>query len=246
MPRNDYSSEERFDRKSGNDRSSKNWHEDEYPFYEERGFFKEQPKRRRCDEDYYPEKFCYPPCPDWYRCPPPWFWCKPENDEKKDCHKRDDCDRKDDCNKHKECCCELEAYAYVYSLTATAVTVLSNSDVLFTNNGPIEDVTHTPNSSQVFIRKSGVYQIYYGVNATAGAGASISLAVNGVIDPSTTLPISTTPSETSGKVLIRLRAGDFLTLRNSSTVPLTLAIAPFVGAQLTLERIDEISCRQDG
>jgi hypothetical protein len=166
---------------------------------------------------------------------------KPEHEEKKEC-KKDKCDRKDECDNQKECRCELEAYAYVYSLTTTAVTVLTNSDVLFTNNGPLDCITHTPNTSQLYIRKSGVYQIYYGINATAGAGATISLAVNGAVNPSTTIPIATTPSETSGKVLLSLRAGDFLTLRNSSATSLILAVAPSVGAQLTLERIDEIEC----
>jgi hypothetical protein len=92
----------------------------------------------------------------------------------------------------------------------------------------------------VFIRKSGVYEIFYSVNTTLGIGATISLAVNGTIDASTTIPIAAAAANTSGKVQLSLRAGDFLTLRNSSAVTITLAVAPAVGAQLTLERIDEL------
>lgn len=144
--------------------------------------------------------------------------------------------RKED--ESSECSGELEAYGYVYSLSSTAITVLSNTDVIFTRNGPLENITHSPNTIQVFIRKSGVYQVYYGVNNIAG-NAAISLAVNGAVHPSATIPLDVTESETSGKVLLNLRTGDFLALRNNSAGAITLAVAPAVGAQLTLVRIDK-------
>lgn len=243
MPRIEFNGEER--------RDSKKWHEDECPYCEEHRFFKEnrkcdnddwceRPKKRRCNEDHWDcsDRCWSMPCNDWRRCPP-WFWCKPEHDCDKECKRKDDCDKRRECG-------DLQAFAYVFSLSATAVTVAPNTDVLFTNNGPLEDVTHSPNTPQVFIRKSGAYEIYYGVNATAGSGATISLAVNGTVDPSTTIPIGLAPSETSGKVILNLRAGDFLTLRNSSTTTtITLATAPSVGAQLTLERISDIENKRD-
>jgi hypothetical protein len=218
----------------------------ECPFCEEHFFMEqpeicEKPKKKHCHD--IPEKLPCPP-PDWCKCPPPWFWCKPEHEDKKarqcDCREWD-CDRKEERNKPKKDSCEIEAYGYVYSLTATAVTLLTNTDVLYTNNGPLDDITHTPNTAQIFIRKSGVYQIFYNVNLTAAVAGLISIAVNGSVDPSTTIP-AIAAGETSGKALLNLRAGDFITLRNSSAVTLTLAVAPAIGSQLVLERLDEIEC----
>lgn len=236
MPRNDFVDEERPYGKRSSQKYSKNWQEDECPYFEE---------HRPCRDHRDCREKCF--CPEWLMCPPPWFWCKPE-EEKKECKKeKDECDchkkDKDECDcrkKEKECCGELEAYGYIYSLSATAVTVAPNNDIVFTNNGPLDCITHTPNTAQIFIRKSGVYQVFYSVNTTVGVGGSISLAVNGTVDPATTIPIQIAASNTAGKAILNLRAGDILTLRNSSTVAITLAIAPAVGAQLTLERIDEI------
>ena len=188
-------------------------------------------RRRRCDDDWRDDQ-CGP-CIDWCKCPPPW-WFWPREDNKRDEHNEEK--RRDET--------ELSAFAYLFSLTATALVVAPNTDVVLNSNGPTRNITHTLNTPQVMIQKSGVYQVYYGVNAIAGAGGFISLAVNGTVDASTTIPIATVPSETSGKVTLNLRRGDILTLRNSSVVtPITLAVAPAVGAQLTLERIGDLNCR---
>ncbi len=191
-------------------------------------------RKKHCDDDRKDDK-C-PHCHDWCKCPPPW-WFWPREDKK-----HDECDE----DKHRNDDVELAAFGYVYSLTTTTTAVAPNTDVVFSNNGPLRNITHAPGTPQVLIQKSGVYQVYYGVNATAGAGGFISLAVNGIVDPATTIPVATVPSETSGKVLLSLRRGDILTLRNSSTLTtITLAAAPSVGAQLTLERIGDINCRSE-
>lgn len=243
MPRNNFYEEDTQEKKR--------YYKDDCPVCSERQFYKEQPKKKRVEEDYYPEypEKCYcPPCPDWLMCPPPWYWGKPE-EEKKECRK-EKCERRDECERKEEICekkceeksCDIEAYGYVYSLTSTAVTVATNSDVLFTNNGPVDCVVHTPNTAQIFIRKSGNYEVFYSIFTTLGAGATISLAVNGAVNPSTTLIVPVAVGDVTGKVILPLRAGDFLTLRNSSTVTLTLSVAPALGAQLTLERLDDIDC----
>lgn len=211
---------------------------------EERRFFEERsrcdenddyerPKKKRCDDDHKEDR-CHH-CPDWCKCPPPW-WFWPQEDKKDDDHKKDK--RRDET--------ELAAFGYMYVLSTATTAVLPNADVVFTNNGVLEDITHSPTTPQVIIRKSGIYQVYYGVNAVSGAGGLISLAVNGSVDPITTVSIASVPSETSGKVLLSLRSGDILTLRNSSAITtITLAAAPVVGAQLTLERIGNLDRKRD-
>ncbi|MFH5181805.1 hypothetical protein ACHHV8_03755 [Paenibacillus sp. TAB 01] len=81
---------------------------------------------------------------------------------------------------------------------------------------------------------AGTYQISYGVSITAGVGAAIAIAVNGTVDASTTIPILIATGETTGNAMLTLAAGDVLTLRNDSAVPLTLSLAPSVGAQLDI------------
>ena len=107
------------------------------------------------------------------------------------------------------------------------------ADVSFDSNGPLSGVTHTAGAAAVTVPTTGTYQIYYGVNVTAGTGASIAIAVNTTTDPSTVVSLLVGTGETSGTVMITLAAGDTITLRNDSATPFTTdATAGGVGAQL--------------
>ncbi|OCN02582.1 hypothetical protein A7X67_05520 [Clostridium sp. W14A] len=63
---------------------------------------------------------------------------------------------------------------------------------------------------------TGTYQIDYYINITAGTGASLSIAVNGTPDASTTIDLLVGTGVVSGTAMLTLAGGDVLTLRNSS------------------------------
>ena len=95
-------------------------------------------------------------------------------------------------------------------------------------------VTHTAATATVTVPTTGIYQIDYNVNLTAGALSAIAIAVNGTVDASTNISILQSTGETGGAVIISLSAGDIITLRNNSATPFILDLAPAVGAQLDI------------
>ena len=85
---------------------------------------------------------------------------------------------------------------------------------------------------------AGVYEVNYGISITAGIGSQIAIAVNGTVDPSTPISALVATGELSGNAILTLAAGDVITLRNNSAVVLALTLAPSVGAQLILKKLD--------
>ncbi|MEL1135717.1 collagen-like protein, partial [Desulfitobacterium sp. THU1] len=133
----------------------------------------------------------------------------------------------------------LAAYGYVYQLaTVGDAIVVGGADVPFSNNGPLSNVTHTAGATTVTVGVAGNYLIEYSLSATAGVGASISIAVNGVVDPSTPKTALVTTGQVEGNAILVLAAGDVITLRNNSAIPITTDLAPAVGAQLNLLKLD--------
>ncbi|MFU0832875.1 MAG: Collagen triple helix repeat protein [Oscillospiraceae bacterium] len=126
----------------------------------------------------------------------------------------------------------VTTYGYVY--TQGAVTVLAGGDITFSNSGTLSGVSHTPGTTAVVVMVSGMYQINYSVNiATTGVNAAIAIAVNGVVEASTDVLSVAGTGVISGTAILPLSAGDSVTLRNDSLVPMDLA-ATGNGAQLNL------------
>jgi hypothetical protein len=126
----------------------------------------------------------------------------------------------------------VTTYGYVY--TQGAVTVLAGGDISFSNSGTLSGVSHTPGTTAVVVMVSGMYQINYSVNiATTGVNAAIAIAVNGVVEASTDVLSVAGTGVISGTAILPLTAGDSVTLRNDSLVPMDLA-ATGNGAQLNL------------
>jgi hypothetical protein len=111
--------------------------------------------------------------------------------------------------------------------------VVGGADVPFSNNGALIGVTHTPGTTTVVVPTAGSYLITYNTSITAGVGSQIAIAVNGTVDASTPVTALVATGQIQGTVILTLAAGDVLTLRNNSAVPLVLTLAPGVGAQLT-------------
>ncbi|MBV7277006.1 collagen-like protein, partial [Clostridium sp. PL3] len=133
----------------------------------------------------------------------------------------------------------LAASGYVYELATIAdSTVVGGADVPFSNNGPLIGITHTPGTTTITVASAGVYQINYNISITAGVGAQVAIAVNGTVDASTPITALVATGEMSGSAILTLAAGDVITLRNNSATPLVLTLAPGVGAQLTIMKLD--------
>jgi hypothetical protein len=48
----------------------------------------------------------------------------------------------------------------------------------------------------------------------------------------------TATGQISGKALLSLSAGDVITLRNNSAIPVTMALAPTASAQITIKKMN--------
>ncbi|NYC52740.1 hypothetical protein DE171_005277 [Clostridium beijerinckii] len=133
----------------------------------------------------------------------------------------------------------LAADGYVYELATIAdSTVVGGADVPFSNNGPLSGITHTPGTTTITVASAGTYEINYGVSITAGVGAQIAIAVNGTVDASTPITALVATGELFGSAILTLAAGDVITLRNNSATPLVMTLAPGVGSQLTIKKLD--------
>lgn len=129
-------------------------------------------------------------------------------------------------------------YGYGYLLATIAnATVLGGADVPFSNNGPLSGITHTAETTTFIVSSSGTYRIGFNLSLTAGIGSELALAVNGVVDASTPISVETATGEVSGQAILTLAAGDVVTLRNNSAVPLTITLAPSVGAEIVFQRL---------
>jgi hypothetical protein len=98
--------------------------------------------------------------------------------------------------------------------------------------------THIAGTALVTVLFAGNYQIDYTVSITAGILSEIAIAVNGVVAPSTLITALVATGQVTGQAILTLAAGDVITLRNASGVTLTLTIAPEVGAQMTIDKLD--------
>ena len=71
--------------------------------------------------------------------------------------------------------------------------------------------------------------------------APLRLAVNGVPEPSTAVSVLVATGNTCGTAMITLAGGDVLTMRNNSATPLTMTLAPSIGAQVSIVAVESSS-----
>ncbi|PEL93329.1 collagen-like protein, partial [Bacillus cereus] len=127
---------------------------------------------------------------------------------------------------------------YVYQLATIAdATVVGGADIPFSNNGPLSGISHIVGTTTVTVPTTGVYEIEFIINITSGIGSQLGIAVNGTVDSSTVYPVLVATGEISGQAQLSLNAGDVLTLRNNSAVPLTMSLAPAIGASMTINQL---------
>lgn len=133
----------------------------------------------------------------------------------------------------------LSAFGYVYELATIAdATVVGGADVPFSNNGPLYGISHTAGTTTFTVPATGSYKVDYLVSITSGIGSAIAVAVNGTVDASTNITCLVATGHITGTAMLNLAAGDVLTLRNNSATPLTINLAPGIGAQFTVTKLD--------
>jgi hypothetical protein len=133
----------------------------------------------------------------------------------------------------------ISSYGYCYQLaTGGNATVAGGADVPFSNNGPLSGITHTATTTTMTVPNTGTYKIEYAVTITAGVGAQMALAVNGVVDASTAVDFLVATGNISGTAMLTLAAGDVITLRNNSATPFTLNLSPATSAQVTITQMN--------
>ncbi|WP_101696983.1 BclA C-terminal domain-containing protein [Clostridium minihomine] len=107
-----------------------------------------------------------------------------------------------------------EAYGYVYTpVSQSAHVAQAGFDVAFLNNGPLKNITHMVETSEINILEDGDYEIYYTFVLAEPADIFISIAVNGIVAVSTTIPSLNQIGEHSNSAILTLNAGDVVTLR---------------------------------
>ncbi len=117
-------------------------------------------------------------------------------------------------------------------------TVVGGADVPFSNNSQLKGVAHTAATTTFTVTEAGFYEVLYSVNYTAGVGAQIAVAVNGTVNPQSSVSLLTATGHVNGVVILSLAAGDVITLRNNSATAITLALAPSVAAQIALVKLN--------
>ncbi|TCP69437.1 BclA C-terminal domain-containing protein [Baia soyae] len=148
----------------------------------------------------------------------------------------------------------LSAYGQVYNLsTGIALSIPAGGNVPFSNNGVLNNVTHTAGSADIILPQAGQYEVNFQVSAVGallGLLASFAITVNGIVVPQSTFAINLTgilglAAQISGSVIIDVPANATITLRNVSgvAIPLleTLIVgAPYSNASMTLKRLGPI------
>lgn len=131
---------------------------------------------------------------------------------------------------------EKQIFGHFYRLTDNAL-IPGNSDISFSDNSYPIGFEHTKNDTQIIILTEGDYLINYSIATSKGTGSILSISVNNIVNPATSLSVFT--GYTSGVVILSLKQGDILTLRNNTSTPLTLTAPPCVSAQITIKKLSQ-------
>jgi hypothetical protein len=107
----------------------------------------------------------------------------------------------------------LAAYGYIYNTPLESVA--QEASVIFSNNGPLVGITHTPGTASVTVTSAGTYAVFF--NVTGGQQSQFALFVNGTVVPSSLYGSGSGNTGPDGQVILNLNAGDVLTLRNHTS-----------------------------
>jgi hypothetical protein len=129
----------------------------------------------------------------------------------------------------------IQAYASAYHYAAPLDPVISDA-IPFSHDGPINEISHTPGSSDFTVLNSGQYKIDYSVDISSGGVAFVGIAVNGIVKDTTCIATLHSSGRASGSTILTLAAGDTISLRKYSGPDITLN-AVRCSAQISIVRV---------
>lgn len=129
----------------------------------------------------------------------------------------------------------VSAFGYVFEQRAAGPfqTVATGADVLFSNNGPLNNITHEPGTAEIGITIAGTYNISFEVYTTAGNPQDWGITVNDEV----VARFQAAGQTLSGDFKLALAAGDIVTIRSivSSPDPVRLREANTISAWALIE-----------
>jgi hypothetical protein len=134
--------------------------------------------------------------------------------------------------------------AIAYSLNGQSM-LNNNFQFPFSDNGPLDNILHTPGTAQFTVEANGVYHVIYSVNIVNYSSSfpgvlagNMTLYVNGVANASTRVTFSSGQNgEYTGQALLPLSAGDIISMGNSGIDFANLVASPLVGASISIAQI---------
>lgn len=128
----------------------------------------------------------------------------------------------------------LAAWGYVFQINTQTVAVGAN--VTFSNNGPLNNINHTPGSAGIDVTLGGAYNITFGVYTTQNNPQDWAVVVNGVVKSR----FNSAGQSITGTTSLALNAQDRVTIRNVNTIPdpATLRTGDFTTAYVLLYKVD--------
>ncbi|MEN6460716.1 MAG: hypothetical protein ABFC94_05000 [Syntrophomonas sp.] len=107
----------------------------------------------------------------------------------------------------------LTTWGYVFQIGAETIAV--GSPVTFSNNGPLNGITHTAGASGIGITLSGTYNLTFSVYTANNNPQDWGVVVNGTVRSE----FNSAGQTMTGTVSLVLNAGDNVTIRNVATSP---------------------------
>jgi len=128
----------------------------------------------------------------------------------------------------------LAAWGYVFQINTQSVPVGAN--VNFSNNGPLNGISHTPGTATVTVEAAGTYNLTFSVYTTQNNPQDWAVVVNGV----TSQRFNSAGQTITGTTSLVLNAGDRVTIRNVATSPdpATLRTGDFTTAYMLIYKVD--------
>jgi len=128
----------------------------------------------------------------------------------------------------------LAAWGYVFQINTQTVAVGAN--INFSNNGPLNGISHTPGTATVIVAADGTYNLTFSVYTTQNNPQDWAVVVNGV----NRQRFNSAGQTISGTTSLALNADDRVTLRNVATSPdpATLRTGDFTTAYMLIYKVD--------
>lgn len=128
----------------------------------------------------------------------------------------------------------LAAWGYVYQINTQTVAVGAN--VNFSNNGPLNGISHTPGTATVVVAAAGTYNLTFSIYTTQNNPQDWAVVINGVVRQR----FNSAGQTITGTTSLTLNASDRVTIRNVATVPdpATLRTGDFTTAYMLIYKVD--------